>query len=233
MKSLQHSSRIRAASLMGKELYRVEDDRGFIVVTQCGDKRILGFDSELEQSCVLMTKPYYLAHEYTQVMLLGLVLVDARHISLLGLGGGGLVHCLSYYYPQISLQVVELRQAVIDVAYDWFNLPQAPQLQVTTADAMAYLAELKSASSDIIFSDLYEANAMSEYQAQQEYIKASYRVLSQQGCLVINYHSMPENDTPVMQCIRQLFSEIYLCEVANGNRIVFFVRVPSYFPMMV
>ena len=79
---------------MGKEIFRTEDDIGVIVVFQRANKRILSFDYSLEQSCVYMEKPYYLAHEYTQAMLLGLLFVDAKHVTLLGLGGGGLVHCL-------------------------------------------------------------------------------------------------------------------------------------------
>ena len=103
---------------MGKELYRIEDDEGSIVVTQRGNKRLLSFGSRFEQSSVLMGKPWYLIHEYTQIMLLGLLFVDARRITLLGLGGGGLVHCLSHYFSQSTIQVVEIRQAVIDIAYD-------------------------------------------------------------------------------------------------------------------
>ena len=95
MKPLQHGARINHGRLMGKELYRTEDSDGLIVVTQRGNKRLLSFGSRLEQSSVLMDKPYYLIHEYTQIMLLGLLFVDARHITLLGLGGGGLAHCLS------------------------------------------------------------------------------------------------------------------------------------------
>ncbi|MFW2372205.1 MAG: spermidine synthase [Gammaproteobacteria bacterium] len=140
---------------------------------------------------------------------------------MLGLGGGGLAHSLSHYYPQMTIQLVELRQAVIDVAYEWFNLPQSSQLHVTQGDAMAYMANAKCGSTDIIFSDLYQAEAMSECQAQQDFVKHCYRALSEQGCLVINYHAMPDNDAPVMHGIRKLFSEIVLCDVANGNRIVF------------
>ena len=220
MKSLQHGARACYGTLMGKELYRVKDDMGFVVVTQRGDKRVLSFNSMLEQSSMLMTKPYYLTHEYTQIMLLGLLFVEAGHMTLLGLGGGSLAHCLSHFYPQRIMQVVELRQAVIDVAYEWFNLPKVPNLQVKQYDAKKYLSEA-AGSTDIIFSDLYEAEAMSGCQMQQEFIEDSYRILSEYGCLVINYHSMPDKDEPVMCRLAELFSEIYLCDVINGNHILF------------
>jgi len=61
---------------MGKELYRIEDGDGSIVVTQRGNKRLLSFGSRLEQSSVLMNMPHFLIHQYTQIMLLGLLFVD-------------------------------------------------------------------------------------------------------------------------------------------------------------
>ena len=141
MKPLQHGDRSRHGTLMGKELFRTEDDEGSIVVTQRGNKRLLSFGSMLEQSSVLTGKPYYLINEYTQIMLLGLIFVDGREITLLGLGGGALAHCLSHYFPQSTIQVVEIRQAVIDVAYDWFDLSRIDNLQVVNGDALHFLSK--------------------------------------------------------------------------------------------
>ena len=208
LKPIQHGARISRGTLMGKELYRTEDSDGCIVVTQRGNKRLLSFGSKLEQSSVLMGKPYYLIHEYTQIMLLGILFVDARRITLLGLGGGGLVHCLSHYFPESTIQVVEIRQAVIDVAYDWFDLPRQDNLQVVNDDALHYLSKLKPGSSDIIFSDLYEAGGMSACQEQQEFIVACYQALSEQGCLVLNFHHKPHRGSLLMDTIESFFSEI-------------------------
>ena len=87
---------------MGKELYRTEDADGSIIVTQRGNKRLLSFGSKLEQSSVLMGNPHYLIHEYTQIMLLGLIFADTRHITVLGLGGGGLAHSLSHFLSAVN-----------------------------------------------------------------------------------------------------------------------------------
>jgi len=200
---------------MGKELYRTEDSDGSIVVTQRGNKRLLSFGSRLEQSSVLMTRPYYLIHEYTQVMLLGLLFVDANRINLLGLGGGGLVHCLSHYFPKSMIQVVEIRQAVIDIAYDWFDLPRLDNLQVINDDASHFLSKLAQNSTDIIFSDLYEAQGMSACQAQQDFINDSHRALSESGCLVINFHDKPHPGSLLMDTIESTFSEIIVYDTGE------------------
>jgi len=215
LKPIQHSARINQGTLKGKELYRTEDNEGAIVVTQRGNRRLLCFDSNLEQSSVLMNQPYYLIHEYTQIMLLGLLFADTGRITLLGLGGGGLAHCLSHYYPQSMIQVVEIRQAVIDIAYDWFDLPRTDRLRVIKDDAMHYLLKLKDNSSNIIFSDLYEAEGMSACQEQQEFIVACYRALSDTGCLVLNFHHKPYRGSLLMDTIESFFDDIIVYDAGG------------------
>jgi len=220
LKPLKHGERINYGTSMGKELYRTEDDEGSIIVTQRGNKRLLNFGSKLEQSSVLMAKPYYLIHEYTQIMLLGLVFVEARHITLLGLGGGGLVHCMSHYYPQSTIRVVEIRQAVIDIAYDWFGLPRLDNLLVVKDDAMNYVSKLAQGSTDIIFSDLYEAEGMAACQQQQEFIIACYQALRESACLVLNFHDKPHRGSLLMDTIESFFSDIivYDSDESSGKR---------------
>lgn len=229
MKPVQHGSRIRTGSLMGKELYRIEDGIGGIIVSQRGDKRVLSFDAGLEQSRLLMNKPYYLSHEYTQIMLLGLLFVEARHMTILGLGGGGLAHCLSYYYPQATIQAVEMRQAVIDIAYEWFDLPRTPQLQVSCSNALMYMRNAEAGSTDLILSDLYEAKVMSEVQTHLSFVESCYKALSDQGWIVFNFHDLPEKDSAIMQKISSLFAEVYVCDVYKGNWVMFCGKAESVF----
>ena len=206
---------------MAKELYRIEDDLGLIVVSQHGDKRVLSFDAGLQQSSVLMSKRYYLSHEYTQIMLLGLLFTEPKHISLLGLGGGGLAHCLSHFYPQLSIQVVEIRQAVIDVAYKWFELPRQPNLSVICANALRHMKDVKPGATDLVLSDLYESTVMSEVQAHRSFIESCYKALSERGWLVFNFHDLPAEDSVVMKTIHELFVEVYVCDVFKGNWVMF------------
>ena len=194
---------------------------GAIIVSQRGDKRVLSFEAGLEQSSLLMNKPYYLSHEYTQIMLLGLLFVEAKHLTILGLGGGGLAHCLSYYYPQAKLQAVEVRQAVIDIAYEWFDLPQCPNLQVSCANALMYMRSAKAGSMDLILSDLYEAKVMSEVQTHISFVESCFKALSDQGWIVFNFHHLPAKDSPIMEKISSLFAEVYVCDVYKGNWVMF------------
>jgi len=218
---LQHGIQSLLDILKSKELYRTKDDVGLIVVSQRGSNRFMSFGSSFEQSSLKMNKPHYLVHEYTQAMLLVLCFVDVRRITLLGLGGGGLVHCITHYFPDMKLNVVELRQAVIDVAYTWFDLPRMSQLKVHRCDAWEYLIESEADNTDIIFSDLYDAKGMSDWQSQIDFIDQCYKALSENGWLVINYHVMPAKDSLLMSHISELFPSIFQCDLIQGNHLLY------------
>lgn len=224
MKIIKHGSCANQGSLMGKVLFRTADDFGTILVTQRDNKRILSFDSMLEQSCLLINKPYYLMHVYTQVMLLGLLFSKSQTITCLGLGGGGLLHCLAHYFPQASINVIEMRKAVIDVAYQWFNAPTSKHIKILNADAYSYISTLPVNSSDIIFSDLYDAKGMSACQAQDDFMSSCYQALNESGCLVLNFHQLPERDSTLVKKLKSLFSAIIVYnagENSNKNSILF------------
>ncbi len=226
MKAMQHIARICASTSMGRVLFRCEDEMGLILVTQRGGRRVLSFGTGLEQSSVLIERPAYLTHEYTQIMLFGLLFVDARQITLLGLGGGGLVHCLSHFYPQCQLQVVELRQQVIEVARNWFELPQTEQIVMHCGDAARYIARAPDAGTDLILSDLYEGDGMSEVQASVFYIRNCARHLTDNGVMVLNFHQLPAPQSALMQTINEQFAEVFVCDVFSGNYVMFCLKMP-------
>jgi hypothetical protein len=226
LKVIQRIARLCSGSAMGRELFRCEDEMGAIMVTQRGGKLLLSFGSGLEQSSVLVERPAYLTHEYTQIMLLGLLFVEVRHITLLGLGGGGLVHCLSHFYPQCPLQVVELRQQVIEVARNWFKLPQTEQITLHCGDAARYIAGAPDARTDLILSDLYESDGMSEVQASAFYIRNCARHLTEKGVMVLNFHQLPAPQSELMQAINEQFAEVFVCDVFSGNFVMYCLKMP-------
>ena len=216
--------------LAPQKIVRCYDKWGEITVTQCGDesgviKRVMQFGSALEQSSVLMEKPYYLIHEYTQIMMLGLAFNTPQHVTLLGLGGGSLVHCISHYFPQTKLQVVELREMVIDVAYQYFDLKKSKNINIVCDDAFSYV-ENNEQKTDLILSDLYESEGMSDAQLQEKFISNCFELLTTEGILVLNFHRLPEIDSVVIKRITNLFSEVIVCDVFKGNWVLFCFKEP-------
>lgn len=211
-------------------LASVEDAWGELCVSQQGNDRVLSFGSSLEQSRVDMQRPWMLSHEYTQIMLLGLLLASPQRVTVLGLGGGGLAHCLTRFYPQVACCFVELRQAVIDIAYEWFALPRRANLEVICAEALQYLAVMEPGSSDLILSDLYDAGGMNESQSQLAFVESCHRALSSNGWLVVNFHHLPAEDSQLMSSLSAKFEDIRRCDVFRGNHVLFCGKTASTKP---
>lgn len=218
------------ALLMVNEVYRTKDDMGVLVVTQRGNKRVLSFGSDLEQSSIYIDKPQYLDHDYMQVMLLGLLFTESRHATILGLGGGALVHCVDHFFQNMDCVAVELRQIVIDTAYQWFKLPRTKRLQVHCADASVYLNSNKT-STDIIFSDIFNCEGMSESQGQIGFIQSCFDALKDNGCLVLNYHELPEAESTLIVKIKTLFPYVLVCNACTNNTILICLKQTQLFEL--
>lgn len=201
-------------------IYRTSDSHGEIVVFDTRRGRVLTFGSICEQSCVDLSDPAKLVFEYTQAMLLPLLAIKPTHVTLLGLGGGALAHSLLHTLPDASLDIVELRQAVIDVAYAHFHLPKSAQIRMHCMDAAIYVNNAPTASTDLLLCDLYDAYEASDIQLDIGFYRQCRRLLTNDGWLTINFHTLPTIEHPVIQILCAEFSAIYLCIVNSGNWII-------------
>lgn len=200
---------------------RLADEYGAIQVYDRGDERYLTFDSPHQQSGIYKSEPARLLHHYTQAMMLAMLYKEPRHITLLGLGGGALAHCLYKHFPRVELQAVELRKAVIEAAYRFFQLPQDTRLKVAHLDAVAYLAHAGDAATDIIFADMHWSYKVDQSQLDTGFIAACYRVLNEDGWLVMNYFCDEADKIAGLKALHDRFPVIKTCATGAGNLVVF------------
>ncbi len=208
---------------LGKEIYRERDEQGWICVHDDGVRRYLTFGNQVEQSCMLLADPLRLEHVHTQAMMLGALFARCpEQATLLGLGGGSLAKCLLHLYPRCRVRAVEQRARVAAVARDYFALPHDPRLRVLIADAGDYLAGTQRPS-DLIFADLYGADAMDVQQATAEFMHACRAGLTSRGVLVSNlWHRDPKHTATAQTAIAQAFDgRLLQLDVQSGNRIVY------------
>lgn len=201
-------------------VYRTRDQYGDIVVHDIERGRVLSFGGISEQSRIELDDPARLVYEYTQAMLLPLLAINPAQVTLLGLGGGGLVHGLLHALPDAVIDIVELRQAVIDVAYSHFFLPRSERVRVHCADAKEYVGNAEAASTDLLLCDLYDANKGSVIQLDKAFCRRSKQMLIPDGWLVMNYHQLPSIDHPAIRVVCNNFESVFLCMVSSGNWIV-------------
>lgn len=142
-------------------VYATRDGHGLIEVRQSrrGTIRTLHFDNDIEQSRYYLNAPFTLGFEYLQVGFDRLMAIQPATLLSLGLGGGRLNTHLLYALPNCQQTVVELRPAVIDIAHEWFHLPQAANLAVVQGDAFEYITTCREYF-DAVFIDLYDGEGM-------------------------------------------------------------------------
>lgn len=205
----------------GRLVYSTSDHLGSILVKDYRDYRVLTFDSDYTQSGYNLLKPYSVYHDYIRIMMLVLGWATPSHITLLGLGGGSLLRSLHHHLERCEFSIVELRAEVIKVAQNFFDLPITSREHYTCSDANAYLSKAPKASSDIIFSDLFDAYLMSPTQVKPAFLTQCQRVLRTDGWLVINFHHLPLERSVFYQTLRQYFPKVFVYSCEADNHILF------------
>lgn len=195
----------------GNIRYFTEDEFGKLFVIDYGDSRVLNFDSPFEQSCLSIKHPYKLVHQYTQSMLLVLAFIQPSNITLFGLGGGSILRTLHHMLPDCFFKVIELRQKVVDIAFEYFFIPSDDKrLDILVTDALEEIEKCEPNSTDIIFSDMYNAYHMIPEQVQKTFLKKCSRLLTNNGWLVINLHNLPKNQTGFYNVLLESFPTVIM-----------------------
>jgi hypothetical protein len=68
---------------------------------------------------------------------------------------------------------------------------------------------------------MYHSNGMEPYQGSTRFIERCWRLLSQDGWLVINLHVLPDPDQSYMTQIHHYFSEVIWSGIESGNYVLF------------
>ena len=206
------------------EIHRSYDELGPIQVLDDGNKRYLAFGTDDEQSCQLINQPHILQHEYTRAILLSLLLVEPKHITVIGTGGGTLLTTLNHLLPDCQLQGVELRREVARIAYKYFQLPKDEGIKVHIGDGFEYLQQT-DLKSDIIIADMYLADGIDQQQLSQQFIAISHQCLNQGGWLVLNYWLEHRLEEHLADVLHKYFDQIYMCDTGGGNWVIFAGKV--------
>ncbi len=110
--------------IKGTVLCRLRDEYGEIIVAEEGTRRTLYFGEGIAQSTIQTDRPDLLLEDYSEAMMCALLFKSApRSILLIGLGGCSLVHFLLKAVPDCAIDVVEIRQQVIELSKGFFLLP--------------------------------------------------------------------------------------------------------------
>ncbi|MCW8882473.1 MAG: methyltransferase [Sedimenticola sp.] len=207
----------------GTKIHSSIDEWGELSIYQDANRRMLCFGNEIEQSCIDIHTPERLCHNYTQVMMLGFLLVaKPRHCTLLGLGAGSLAHAVFAHFPDCKIDAVEQRAEVVELAKNWFSLPVDRRLRLHIDNADDYLMN-KPTAADLLLTDLYFSDGMNELQAQEDFLARCRSALKPGGILICNYWLRSSLTAHALnQSLQTVFDrQVVTLSIPDGNCITF------------
>lgn len=181
-----------------RTIFKTRDEYGEILVKDQGLVRSLYFGNDKKQTSVLLPNLGTLILFYTQAMMSSLLFVrQPKKVLLIGLGGGSIIHFFAKYFPDVEIDVVELRQSVINVATNYFGLPiSKPGLKLYHMDAGEFVTRKARSSDqyDVVFVDAFDQWGPAELVANDVFLQNCRRLVSEHGVCAYNLWNRREDD---------------------------------------
>jgi spermidine synthase len=176
-----------ADQYQGSLVFSCKDEYGPIDVVDEATARTMHFGTPARQSTMLRSAPSSLALAYTQCMAGALLFSEEPgRILLLGLGGGSLAKYLLAHHPGCSINAVELRAQVVELARAFFALPDDPRLRISVSSAEHYLDTAATEAAVVALVDIYDRSGMAPAQGLPVFFSQCRAQMAACGVLAIN-----------------------------------------------
>lgn len=223
--------------IFGKIIHLCQDNYGDITISDDRGVRSLYFHDDILQSSMRLDAPGMLIEDYHQAMMSALLFRPApRKALLIGLGGCSLVHFLMHAFPACSLDIIEIRQKVIDLAHQYFFLPaQNTGLRIFCEAGQNFIRRRKVCDPkyDLILVDAFEDDGPAVPLLETEFLCTCRKHLAADGIFAINLWNRPKDNFPaIYRRIQEAFGnntlKLLLAEMFR-NGIVFGFNDPPLF----
>ena len=198
-----------------------------ILVEDKGDLRCLKFNvksTKTQQSCFLKSQPQQLVFNYTKLLMTSLlVMPEPKRILIIGLGGGTMSNTLGQLFPESYIDNVEIDQAVIKVAKEYFGFYENEKIKTYNQDGRIFIkrALIKKQSYDWIILDAFNGDYIPEHLMTKEFLQETKTLLSSNGILSSNTFSLSELYAHESATYKAVYGDFYqVSNQANSNRII-------------
>ncbi|MDP6535251.1 MAG: fused MFS/spermidine synthase [Gammaproteobacteria bacterium] len=198
-----------------------------ITVTQVRDRRCLLFNvhrGDRNQTCISMDDRDRLVFDYTRMTFAGLLLKpDPQRILIIGLGGGTLPLTFTDLLPDATIDVVEIDEAVVNVAEEFFFFSETDNMKVTVDDGRPFIkrAGIRGESYDFIVLDAFSGDYIPEHMLTREFLEEVKRIMSPDGVLVANTFSTSRLYDHESVTYQRVFNEFFNFKLpTSGNRMI-------------
>ncbi|CAF1004032.1 unnamed protein product [Rotaria sordida] len=160
---------------------RFNDD---ILVLYFGENGWLGWQSGID-----LRHPFRPCDIYIKLFFIPFICKPkAKHVLIIGLGGGILPMLIRHYFPSVLIHVVEIDKTVIELASEFFDLTEMmanSYLHVIEDDGFRYVSETVHRY-DIVFIDAFDEEAMPAHMNTAQFFLNISGILNSDGCLATN-----------------------------------------------
>jgi len=214
----------------GELLHREEWNGDLVEIIASDGLRSLFFASRFLQSSISVDHPERLQLSYTRYMLLGLpALESVRHILIIGIGAGSLIHYCHHHYPESIIDAVDYSPRIIALARQYFMLPENDRVLIHCEDGLSFLeGRAADRDYDLILVDAFDHQGMAANIYSPPFFERCSTVLTDDGMLSCNLWS---GDDQILATIRQgiaacLGGQIYVPVPDRGNAVILAFRQP-------
>jgi spermidine synthase len=200
-----------------------------ILVEDKQGQRIMWFN-DAPQSTMSLANPLEGAFEYCDFFHIPVLLNPTMSsVLFVGLGGGSSPKQFLNDYPQMSVEVSEIDPMVVQVARQYFAVPEHPRLSIVTMDGRAHLRRSRAQYGAIIM-DAYASGRAGIYLpyhlATQEFFRIAWDRLENGGCLAYNVIGAfgGQNSATlrgVHATLGSVFQNVYTFQARSSMNVVF------------
>ncbi len=204
-----------------------------IFVTEVEGRRCLLFNAvrgERNQTCMNMYNPKEFVFHYARMTMAGLLVnPNPKNILIAGLGGGTLPTALHDLYPEATIEVLEIDQAVVNVAKQFFQYQESDKVKTHVVDARVFIkrAGLEGRTFDFIVLDAFTGEYIPEHMLTQEFLEEVKKVMTPDGVLISNTFSTSSLYSHESETYRAVFGEFFNLKMSgSGNRVIIAQQKP-------
>jgi spermidine synthase len=200
-----------------------------ITVADSATRRCLRFGPGAEallQSCKLLARPEHLAFDYTRAMVAALLLwqPEPGRVLLIGVGGGSIPAALASVRPDVSIDAVDIDEAVLRIARQYFGLVPGPRLRLHAADGAAWIASARARGEtfDAVLLDAFDSEGVPPALFSDTFLADVRGVLAPGGVFLANTFVRAASygrETAAAERVFGRFLDLRL-RTAGGNRVL-------------